>query len=461
MSPAENTANAEDPWSRAAIATELRAIARLAGPVVVAQLGMMMLGVVDVMMVGRVDEHAMAAVAAGHTFAFALMIFAIGVVMVLDPVVSQAWGAREPEAVSHAFWRGVVLAIVMSIVIGAGLWFGEPLMRWLMGDSEIVPEAYRYASWLIPGLPGYFLFNVVRQVLQAMSVVRPIVFATIAGNLANVLFNYMFIFGEFGAPEMGAPGSAVSTSLCRYVMFGALLFASYPALRGVIRRPGRSVLEPRPYAPLVIRGSQIGFQSALEVWLFNAVGILMVRMGSVEMAGHQVALNLASVSFMIPFGIGAAAATRVGNAVGRGDLLGAKRAAFGSLLLGGSVMIASAMAFLLFPTALSSLYTDQPEVVAMAAALLPIAAIFQVFDGVQAVGCGVLRGVADTKVAAFINLFGFWGVGLPACIGLAHGLGYGPVGLWWGLTISLATVAALLVTRIVTKIGRAEVLARM
>lgn len=446
---------------RAAFRAEVRAIARLAAPVVTAQLGMMMLGVVDVMMVGRVDEHAMAAVAAGHTFAFALMIFAIGVVMVLDPVVAQAWGAREPEAVSHAFWRGVVLAIVMSVVIGVGLWFGEPLMRMLMGDSPIVPDAYRYATWIIPGLPGYFLFSVVRQVLQAMSVVRPVVVSTITGNLANVFFNYMFIFGEFGAPEMGAPGSAVSTSLCRYVMLGTLVFAALPVLRGVIRRPDRKVLEPKPYAPLVIRGSQIGFQSALEVWLFNAVGILMVRMGSVEMAGHQVALNLASVSFMIPFGIGAAAATRVGNAVGRGDVIGAKRAAFGSLLLGGLVMFASALAFLVFPSALASLYTEESAVIAMAAALLPIAAIFQVFDGVQAVGCGVLRGIADTKVAAFINLFGFWGVGLPACIGFAHGLGHGPVGLWWGLTLSLAVVAALLVTRIVLKIGRAEFLARM
>lgn len=440
---------------------EVKAIARLAAPVVTAQLGMMMLGVVDVMMVGRVDEHAMAAVAAGHTFAFALMIFAIGVVMVLDPVVAQAWGAREPEAVSQAFWRGSVLACAMSLVIGVGLWCGEPLMRWLMGDTPIVDEAYRYAIWLVPGLPAYFLFNVVRQVLQAMSVVRPIVVATIVGNLANLVFNYAFIFGELGAPEMGAPGSAVSTSICRFVMLGMLIFAAYPALKKVIRPPDRKVLEPRPYLPLVARGSQIGLQSALEVWLFNAVGILMVRMGSVEMAGHQVALNLASVSFMVPFGIGAAAATRVGNAVGRGDTPGARRAAFGSLFLGGTVMIVSAILFVLFPSALAAMYTHESSVIAMAALLLPVAAIFQVFDGVQAVGCGVLRGIADTKVAAIINFFGFWVIGLPTCYWLGHVRGLGPVGLWWGLTLSLAVVAVLLVLRIVVKIGRAQVLHRM
>jgi len=164
---------------------------------------------------------------------------------------------------------------------------------------------------------------------------------------------------------------------------------------------------------------------------------------------------------MVPFGIGAAAATRVGNAVGRGDTPGAKRAAYGSLFLGGTVMIFSAILFVSFPSALAALYTHESSVIAMAALLLPVAAIFQVFDGVQAVGCGVLRGIADTKVAAIINFFGFWVVGLPTCYWLAHVRGLGPVGLWWGLTLSLAVVAVLLVLRIVVKIGRAEVLHRM
>jgi multidrug resistance protein, MATE family len=444
-----------------ALVTEIRAIARLAFPVVVAQLGMMMLGVVDVAMVGRVDESAMAAVAAGHTFCFALMIFAIGVVMVLDPVVAQAWGAREGDAVSHAFWRGVVLAGMLSVVIGVALYFGKPVMRMLFGDTPLVDVAHDYAVWIVPGLPAYYLFNVVRQVLQAMSVVRPIVLATVLGNVANVAFNYAFIFGELGAPEMGAPGSAVSTSLCRYVMLGTLLFAAWPVLKNVIRRPDRAVFAPRPYLPLVVKGSQIGIQTALEVWLFNVVGILMVRMGEVEIAGHQVALNLASVSFMVPFGIGAAAATRVGNAVGRGDTQGARVAALGSLVLGGAVMLVSAALFIVIPGPLAAAYTDQPAVIAMAVALLPIAAIFQVFDGVQAVGCGVLRGVADTKVAAIINFVGFWVIGLPICIELGHTRGHGPVGLWWGLTIALAVVAVMLVVRIHYKVGRATSIARM
>ncbi len=444
-----------------AMRAELRAITRLAIPVVTAQLGMMMLGVVDVMMVGRVDEHAMAAVGAGHTFAFALMIFAIGAIMVLDPVVSQAWGAQEISEVSHAFWRGVVIAMVLSVGIGLAIGFGDPLMRLLMGDKPIVHDAQRYATLLIPGLPAYFLFNVVRQVLQAMSVVRPIVISAIVGNVSNVLFNYMFIFGKLGAPEMGAAGSAVSTTISRYVMLAALVLGALPALRGVVRRPDRTVFEPRPYGTLLVRGSHIGLQSALEVWVFNAVGFQMVKISDLAMAGHQVAMNLASVSFMVPFGIGAAAATRVGNAVGRGDVNAAQRAAYASLIIGGGAMTVFALSFIVFPGWLSRAYTSSEAVQAMAVLLLPIAGIFQVFDGVQAVGCGVLRGIADTKAAAIINFVGYWIVGLPVGLVLAHRYEYGPRGLWLGLTLGLAVVAVLLVLRIREKIGRATVLARM
>lgn len=449
------------PDRRRVIETEARALLRLAFPVVLAQLGMMLLGVVDTMMVGRIDESAMAAVGTGHTFSFAFMIIGIGMLLVLDPFISQAYGAREHGRVSESFWRGVVLALILSIVIALPIAFGEPLMRTLSGDSDVVPIAYRYALWLVPSLPAYFLYSVVRQTLQAMSVVRPVVISVIVGNIANVLGNWAFIFGKLGAPELGAPGSAVSTTICRYVMLATLVFAAAPSLRRVILRPTRAVWTWRPYLPLLSRGFHIGIQTGFEVWVFNAVGFLMIGMGKLQMAGHQVAMNLASVSFMVPLGIGAAAATRVGNSIGRGDVAAAKDSAYVSLVLGAACMIVSAIAFSLLPRQLAALYSEQESVIAMAATLLPVAGIFQLFDGAQAVGCGILRGAGDTKAAAFINFIGYWIIGLPVGILLARRFDFGPTGLWWGLTIGLFAVAVMLIVRVHRKIGRATFLARI
>lgn len=449
------------PNRRREIETEARALLRLAFPVVLAQLGMMLLGVVDTMMVGRIDESAMAAVGTGHTFSFAFMIIGIGMLLVLDPFISQAYGAREHGRVSESFWRGGVLALVLSVVTAIPIVFGEPLMRVLSGDSEVVPIAYRYALWLVPSLPAYFLYSVVRQTMQAMSVVRPVVISVIVGNVANVLGNWAFIFGKLGAPELGAPGSAVSTTICRYVMLATLILAGSPALRRVILRPTRAVLEWRPYLPLLSRGFHIGIQTGFEVWVFNAVGFLMIGMGTLQMAGHQVAMNLASVSFMVPLGIGAAAATRVGNSIGRGDVAGAKNSAYVSLVIGAGCMVVSALAFSLLPRQLAGLYSQQESVIAMAATLLPVAGIFQLFDGAQAVGCGILRGAGDTKAAAYINFIGYWIIGLPVGVFLARKLDFGPAGLWWGLTIGLFAVAVMLIVRVHRKIGRATVLTRI
>jgi MATE family multidrug resistance protein len=444
---------------------ELRALLRLAVPVALSQLGMMLLAVVDIAMLGRLEgeygaAEALAAVNLGHTYAFALMILATGAILVLDPVVAQAYAAREPERVAAAFHRGCVMAIAFSVLVGAAIAAGGPLIETLSAGSPAAPLAFDYAYYLIPSLPAYFLFSVVRQTLQAMSVTRPLVVAVIVANMVNVFLDYALIFGEFGAPALGVKGAAIATTICRYVMLLVLVFAALPVLRPVLRRPDRSVLALRSYSPLLGKGLQIGFQTALEVWLFNTVGILMVRMGTVESAGHTIALNLASLAFMIPLGIGAAAATRVGNAVGRADAPAARLAARVALGTGAAVMVVFSGIFLAVPRLFVALYTADAAVIAMAATLLPIAGVFQVFDGVQAVGCGILRGIADTRAAAIINFIGFWILGLPTGVLLAHGLGYGPAGLWWGLVVGLLAVAAMLVHRVQVKIGRATAIVR-
>jgi MATE family multidrug resistance protein len=223
----------------------------------------------------------------------------------------------------------------------------------------------------------------------------------------------------------------------------------WPALAPSWRRHTPGVWTLKPYLRLLSLGAPIGVQIGLEMWVFTTAAMIIGSMGTVQMSAHQVAITLASTSFMVPLGIGAAAATRVGNAIGRGDPLGAQRAAGMAVALGALVMTVSAVAFWTVPQLLARIFTNQAETAAVAAQLLPIAAFFQIFDGVQAVGCGVLRGVADTRIAAVINFVGYWILGLPVGIWLGFSLGWGPRGVWWGLTLGLAVVAVLVVARIV------------
>lgn len=446
MHPAPDT-------SRAAFLLEVRQLVRLAVPVALAQLGMMALGVVDVMMVGHLSKEALAAVSLGHTYTFGLMVLGMGALFVLDPLVAQAYGARDTKRLSEALHRGAVLAFVLSLPLGLMFWTGRPLLALLAGQPSVVPTADEYSRVIAFGLPAFFLFLAVKQTLQAMSIVRPVMIAVLVGNLANVVLNYGFVHGALGFPALGAVGSAWSSTICRWLMVGVIVLAGRPAIAAVWHRPTRAILRPGPYGSMLVKGMQIGVQMALEVWLFVATSFLMMRLGVVAMGGHTVALNLASISFMIPLGIGAAASTRVGQAIGRGDGAGARRAAHAALLIGATVMLGSATTFVSFPRFLGGLYTSEPEVLALAATLLPIAALFQVFDGTQAVAAGILRGAGETRAPMIISFIGYWLLGLPAGLFAAFTIGLGPAGLWWGLTTGLMSCALLLVVWVVRRVG--------
>jgi MATE family multidrug resistance protein len=427
---------------------EVWALARLALPVVTAQLGMIALGVVDTVMVGHFSGEALAAVALGNIVSFGSMILGMGTLQALDPLVAQAWGAGDRASVSASLQRALVLAAIMSVPYMLLFQYTAPLLRALGQRDEVIAVAAPFVRALTPSVPAFFGFVAVRQTLQAMSVVRPVVIAVVTANLANAAGNWILIYGKLGAPALGVLGSAWSTTICRWVMLAVLVLASWPALAEVWRRPDARLRELRPYWRMLAIGVPIGLQSGLEMWVFTAAGLLIGSMGALALASHQIALNLASLSFMVPLGIGQAAATRVGNAIGRRDHEGARRAAWVALAFGASVMIVSASLFFTLPLELAALYTGDAGVGVAAAHLIAIAALFQIFDGTQAVGCGILRGAADTRAAAAINFVGYWVLGLPIGWTLAFRLGLGPRGLWWGLTTGLAVVAALLVLRV-------------
>ncbi len=436
---------------------EVKAVVRLATPVVSVQVGLMLMGVVDSMMLGRLSGTALAASALGNSLLFGLIMFPMGILMALDPLIAQAHGAGDEHRVGVRFQQGLVVAVVAAVPLSILMWDTAWLMRFLRQAPEIVEPAAAYLRWIVPGNLPFLLFVALRQTLQAMSVVRPAVIAIVAGNLVNVVANYALIFGHFGFPALGVVGSAWASSVSRLVMMLVLLQAAWPHLKRYLVRLPR-VWTWRGYSKILDIGVPVGWQTSLELWLFSAVALLIGSVGSRELAAHQIALNLASLAFMVPLGISGAAATRVGNAIGRGSMADARRSAAVSLAFGAAVMSLSGLLFYTAPHLLSRLYTDEADIIDLAVRLIPIAALFQVFDGLQVVGAGVLRGTADTRFAAVIALIGYWLLGLPLGAFLAFHQGYGPQGLWLGLSAGLASAAVLFLLRIRHRFGQ-EILA--
>ena len=415
---------------------------------------MMFQGVVDSIMVGRVSPRDLAAVALGNVYFFAAVVFGMGLLFALDPVVSQALGADDHEGVARGTQRGVLLALGLSVFASLMLLPAEGILRLFRQPAEVVPVAAGYALACIPGVLPFYLYIVQRQVLQAMGRLRPVLWAMLVANLANVFFNWVLVYGNLGAPALGAVGAGWASSGSRFVMAATIGAFAWPALRPHLVPLRPESLRWAPLARMVRLGAPTGVQLQLEFGAFATAGLAMGLMGTVAVAGHQVALNLASLTFMIPVGIAQAVAVLVGRAVGREDPWGARRAAGAGLFVGAGVMGITALIFLLAPGPLARIYSPDAAVIALGASLLPNAGIFQVADGVQVVAAAALRGIGDTRAPMLINLFGFWGVVLPIGLFMAFRGGVGPPGVWWGLAIGLAVVAVLLSRRVRVRFGR-------
>jgi MATE family multidrug resistance protein len=326
------------------------------------------------------------------------------------------------------------------------------VMTLLRQPAELVPIASSYVRISILGGLPFLAFVVLRQSLQAMKRMRVMLVVIVLANVSNGVLNWVFIYGNLGSPAMGAPGSAWATVASRWLMALLLLGFGWGALRPALVPWRRETLHLTPLRAMLRLGLPIAFMQALEYGAFAAIGVLMGVLGTTQMAAHQIAINLASLTFMVPLGIGAAAAVRVGHAAGSADADAARESARAAIVSGAGFMGVSAIVLLLAPTAIASVYTRDRSVLALAAALLPVAGVFQVFDGIQAVCAGVLRGLGDTRVPFIINLAGFWLVGLPVSVLLGFRMRLGAVGLWWGFVAALAVVALLLLARVRMKL---------
>ncbi len=412
------------------------------------QVGMMLLGVVDTIMVGHVSAVALAAVALGNLYTFGLSIFGLGVLLSLDPIVAQALGAKDEVAISRALQRGLLISLVLTVPTSLVLLTVDPVLTLVRQPAEVVPFAAGYVYRVLPGVWPFFAFVVFRQTLQAHHRTRPIVVTIVVANLINAALNYAWIFGHFGFPAMGVLGSAWATMVSRWLMAGMLLLLGWRYLHPYLRRLAPQVFDVAAIERMLRLGTPIGTQMILEWGAFGTVALLMGWLGTVQVAAHQVAINLASLTFMVPLGVSSAAAVVVGHAVGRQDPDGVRRSSFAALVVGAGFMTLTAVIFVTVPGFLAGLYTTDPAVLQLAVLLLPIAGVFQVFDGIQVVSVGLLRGLGDTRIPMLTSILGFWCLGIPVSLWLGFGRDMGAVGLWWGLVVGLAAVALFLVIRI-------------
>jgi multidrug resistance protein, MATE family len=443
-------------WDRVrrGLGAELGPTMKLAGPVVLAELGWMGMGVVDTVMVGRLGPTAIGAVGVGNILFFTVVVFGYGLLLGLDTLVSQSYGAGRRDDCRRWLVHGVYLALATTppIMLAVEL-CARNLTAWGI-DPAVAREAVPYIRTLNWGTLPLGLFGAFRRYLQATDRVRPVTVALWSANLFNLAGNWVLVYGNLGAPALGVVGSGWSTFLARVAM--AMILVVAVALSEGEHWAGRRRtslgLEWGRMRRLLGLGWPAASQITAEVGVFAAAAVLAGRLGPVALASHEVVLHTCGVTFMVPLGISSAGSVRVGHAVGRGDPPGAARAGWAALLVGGGFMAMAALTFLAVPRAILAIFTADPAVTATGVRLLAVAALFQLFDGLQVVATGALRGLGDTRTPLYCNLASHWAFGLPVAYGLAFPAGLGVFGLWVGLALGLIATGMVLLAAWSTRV---------
>jgi MATE family multidrug resistance protein len=404
--------------------------------------------------VGRAGAVPLAGVGLGALLFFAVSVLGMGTMMGLDPLVSQAFGAGDATRARHYLWQGAWLALAIGLVLAVPLAFLPVAFGPLGIAPDVAAQASGHLLARLPSLPALLFFYGARSYMQGANAPRAVLLAAVLANVLNFGLDVLLVFGGEGlpawtgplraVPAMGAAGSGLATAISTWVEAAFVAWAAgrIPVEGPYLRRPVAAEMR------LAVRvGAPIGLHMGAEVGLFALVGVLAGRLGAVSMAAHQVAIVLASFSFNAAVGIGNAGSVRVGWAVGAGDTPAARRSGLAAFGTGAALMSAWGLAFVIFPGVFARAMSNDPSVVAAATSLLRVAGLFQVSDGVQAVGAGVLRGAGDTRFTLVANLVGHWALGMPAAIGLGIVLGWGVTGLWWGLLIGLSAVGLALFLR--------------
>jgi MATE family multidrug resistance protein len=418
---------------------------KVGAPVIIAQLLQMSMSFVDTVMAGRLSPQDLAAVAVGSSILLPFIVLCLGCMMAVTPIVAQNVGGRRFKQIGknarQVLWLSQILALP-SFFLLRHLDIAFPLIG---VTDEIIPIAGGYLRALSWGIFPVYAFSALRYFNEGLSITRPAMYIAAIGLLVNIPGNYVLMFGKLGFPELGAIGTGYSSSIVFTVMFICMLgftlkFQPFErfGIFDKFRWPEKEYL-----FELLRIGVPIGISSTMEVTMFAVVSLLVSTISTIAIAGHQVAINFASMAFMIPFGLSVAISSRVGLSVGRNRPAEARFRGFVGVGVASFIMCCTAAVMYLFPESIVAIYTDDPEVTALAAQLLIMAAIFQISDGLQVSGFGALRGLKDTKIPMYVNLFAYWVVGIPTAYILGFKTDLGAPGLWVGLIAGL-TVAGIL-----------------
>ena len=422
---------------------ELRALLVLAGPLILGYVGSQLMSLTDTAMVGRLGATPLAGVGIGNGIYFTVTCLGLGCIAGMEAPVAQAFGAGERLRARRLLWQGVRVALGVSLPLIVILALVPPLLPAFGIDAATTRQVGLYLWARMLNVIPFLLFNAQRSYLQAAGVTRPVVVATAAGIVANAVGNYVLIY----VVGLGVAGAAIAS----VISSSAMVLAIVPSVARVDSPvdPDRRRFDRALVRTILRLGVPIGLQFVAEVGVFATVGVIAGTIGATSAAAHTVALMLASFTFCVTLGIGAATSVRVGVHVGAGESGKARRAGLVGLAASSAFMSLSALSFFLFAPILAAALTNDPAVLVVAIPLGHVAAIFQLSDGLQATAAGALRGAGDPHAPLYANLAGHWLIGLPVAIALGFGAHMGVTGLWWGLSLGLTVVAAFLIARFV------------
>lgn len=427
---------------------------KLAIPVSIGQLGHVMLGVVDSFMVGRLGAEPLAAAALANGLFFFVMVLGIGMSHAITVLVAIAKGENNNAFCGRILRHSLIVNIIFSVILTVLVILMANFIDHLNQDKVVAELTKSYLTILAFSILPFMIFQTYRQFVEGLSHTKPPMYIAIISNFVNFFGNWVLIYGNLGFPSLGLNGAGIATLSTRTFMAIAMMFF-------VLKKPIYKEYEPnlkfRAFDFSIIKkilsiGFPSGIMYAFEVGAFAFAAVIIGWLGSVSLAAHQIAINLATISYMVVLGISAAATIRVGNALGRKDYINLKKAGFTAILLGMSFMGLSGLIFILFHNILPTYYINDQKVIAAASTLIIIAAFFQLSDGVQAVGMGVLKGIADVKIPMIITLVSYWVIGLPSGYFFAFILNYDIIGIWIGLSLGLTAAAVLFVWRFYRKL---------
>ena len=424
---------------------EIKILFQIGIPVVIGNLLQISMSVVDTVMAGNLSPRDLAAVAVGGSLFMPVFMLGGGILMGLSPIVAQHFGRRDLHLIGKSTRQALWLSLMISIPAIFLIRNTAPVLNLLNVDPEIIPLTLGYMDAISWGIPFLYLYLALRYFNEGISVTKPAMYVGFLGLFFNILGNYTLMFGKFGFPRLGAIGTGYASSIVMLAMFIGLLVYTYR--RKAYERfdifNNLKLPDPKYIGELLRIGVPIGVSMTMEVSMFAVIGLIMGSLGTYAVAAHQIALNFASITFMLAFGLSAAITVRVGQVAGRSGVQQTRFSGFTGISVSTLFMCFTALLMYLLPNQIVGLYTNDEDLITLAVNLIYMAAIFQVSDGLQVSGSGALRGLKDTKVPMIVNLIAYWIIGLPLGYYLGIMRNWGPEGLWIGLIAGL-TVAAIL-----------------